>query len=138
MSAASTAKAGATCAISLTPRHAASHDAARAIHVERMAQFIGENAMEDISVEDVANAASLHPNYAMALFKRSLGLTINQSITRHRLDTAQSLLIATDMAVTEIAFNCGFGSLSRFYDAFNQRFRTSPRAFRQRVAPSAG
>ncbi|MCX7347653.1 MAG: hypothetical protein NTU78_18335 [Alphaproteobacteria bacterium] len=30
------------------------------------------------------------------------------------------------------AFDCGFGSLSRFYEAFEQRFQTSPAAFRQR------
>ncbi len=118
--------------------HAASHDPDRALHVERMARFVGENALDDITVEDVAEAAGLHPNYAMTLFKRSLGLTINQSITRHRLDTAQSMLIATEMPVAAIAFDCGFGSLSRFYDAFKERFHISPKVFRQRITQSLG
>ena len=76
-----------------------------------MAQFIGEHALEDISADDVAKAAGLHPNYAMSLFKRAVGLTIKQSITRHRLDMAQSMLIATDLPVATIAFDCGFDSL---------------------------
>ncbi|MGL4295686.1 MAG: helix-turn-helix domain-containing protein [Aestuariivirga sp.] len=109
-----------------------SHDTERALHVERMARFIGEKGLEPIAVEDVAKAAGLHPNYAMALYKRAVGLTIKQSITRHRLDTAQSMLIGTDLPVATIAFDCGFGSLSRFYEAFEQRFQTSPAAFRQR------
>ena len=105
------------------------HD--RAVRVETMARFIGEHALEDISTEDVARAADLHPNYAMTLYKRAVGLTIKQSITRHRLDTAQSMLIASDLAVASIAFDCGFGSLSSFYAAFEQRFHNSPAAFRQ-------
>lgn len=107
------------------------HDHDRALRVEKMAQFIGEHALEDISAEDVARAAGLHPNYAMALFKRAIGLTIKQSVTRHRLDTAQSMLIASDLPVASIAFDCGFGSLSSFYAAFEQRFHKSPAAFRQ-------
>jgi AraC family transcriptional regulator, melibiose operon regulatory protein len=102
----------------------------RAFRVERMARFISEKALEDISAEDVARAADLHPNYAMSLFKRAMGLTIKQSITRHRLDTAQSMLIASELPVASIAFDCGFGSLSSFYAAFEQRFHNSPAAFR--------
>ncbi|PZF75380.1 AraC family transcriptional regulator [Aestuariivirga litoralis] len=107
------------------------HDHDRALKVEKMAQFIGEHALEDIAADDVARAAGLHPNYAMSLFKRGVGLTIKQSITRHRLDMAQSMLIATDLSVAAIAFDCGFNSLSSFYTAFTQRFRQSPAAFRE-------
>jgi AraC-like DNA-binding protein len=111
-----------------TAHHGHDHD--RALKVEKMVQFIGEHALEEISADDVAKAAGLHPNYAMSLFKRAVGLTIKQSITRHRLDMAQSMLIATDRPVAAIAFDCGFNSLSSFYTAFAQRFHKSPAAFR--------
>jgi AraC family transcriptional regulator, melibiose operon regulatory protein len=110
--------------------HAANHDTERALHIEKMSRYVAEHATEDISVNDVALTTGLHPNYAMTIFKRSVGLSINQAIIRHRLDTAQSLLISTDMPVAEIAFDCGFGSLSRFYEAFKKRFRTNPKEFR--------
>lgn len=112
---------------------AGTHDPARLRHVERMARFIGERSGENIAVEDVAKAAGLHPNYAMSLFKKAVGMTINQSIVRHRLDAARSLLVATDRPVAQIAFESGFGSLSRFYEAFERRFHTAPGAFRQRL-----
>jgi AraC family transcriptional regulator, melibiose operon regulatory protein len=115
-----------------TTAHNHNHD--RVIRVERMARYIGERALEDIDAEDVARAADLHPNYAMTLFKRAVGMTIKQSITRHRLDTAQSMLIATDQPVATIAFDCGFGSLSSFYASFEHRFRASPAAFRRAFA----
>jgi AraC family transcriptional regulator, melibiose operon regulatory protein len=112
--------------------HSLDHD--RAVKVERMARFISEHALEDISAEQVTKAADLHPNYAMSLFKKAMGLTIKQSITRHRLDTAQSMLIGSDLSVATIAFDCGFGSLSSFYAAFEQRFQKSPAAFRNAFA----
>jgi AraC-like DNA-binding protein/mannose-6-phosphate isomerase-like protein (cupin superfamily) len=112
--------------------HSLYHD--RAVKVENMARFISEHALEDISAEQVAGAVELHPNYAMTLFKKAMGLTIKQSITRHRLDTAQSMLIGSDLAVASIAFDCGFGSLSSFYAAFEQRFNKSPAAFRNAFA----
>lgn len=111
------------------------HGAGRAINIETMSRFIGEHGLEDISVGDVAAAAGLHPNYAMSLFRRSVGMSIKQSITRHRLDMAQSLLIASDQPIAAIAFDCAFGSLSSFYAAFEQRFGTSPAAFRRRYMP---
>jgi AraC family transcriptional regulator, melibiose operon regulatory protein len=114
------------------------HDHDRALKVEAMARFISEKSLENISAEDVAKAANLHPNYAMSLYKRAMGLTIKQSITRHRLDTAQSMLISTDLPVATIAFDCGFGSLSSFYAAFEQRFEKSPAAFRNTFADKVG
>jgi len=119
------------------PANKTSHDAERSHHVENIARFIGENGINDISVEEVARASGLHPNYAMALYKRSVGMSIKQSITRHRLDTAQSMLIGTDVPVASIAFDCGFGSLSSFYEAFKRRFLISPAAFRRSFSPKA-
>ncbi|MGL3607516.1 helix-turn-helix domain-containing protein [Rhizobium sp. G187] len=108
-------------------------DSERVEHVERMLRFIAEHALEPISADDVGNDAGLHPNYAMAIFKRAVGHTINQAIVRHRLDTAQSLLISTDLSITDVAFESGFGSVSRFYEAFAARFLEKPTAFRRRM-----
>lgn len=102
-------------------------------NVERMLRYIGEHALEDIGVPDVASHVGLHPNYATSLFRRALGLTINQSIIQHRLDTAQSLLACSDIPVTSIAFDAGFGSVSRFYQAFHRRFGIRPGAYRDKV-----
>ncbi|WP_377293132.1 helix-turn-helix domain-containing protein [Rhizobium sp. SG2393] len=113
------------------------HDGERIEHVETMLRFVAEHALEDISASHVGAAAGLHPNYAMTLFRRSVGHTINQAIVRHRLDTAQSLLISSDLSVTEVAYESGFRSVSRFYEAFADRFRDRPQAFRKRMRAKA-
>jgi AraC-like DNA-binding protein len=99
--------------------------------VEAMVRFISERFADDIAVSDVAAVAGLHPNYAMQLFKRTLGLTIADYVTRNRLDTAQALLVSSEDDIAGVAFASGFGSLSRFYEAFHARFAMSPAKFRK-------
>jgi AraC-like DNA-binding protein len=108
-----------------------SYDAERIAPVEIMSRYIGENGRKEIRVDEVARASGLHPNYAMQLFKRAVGMSLKQAITRHRLDAAQSMLIASDRAIASIAFECGFRSLSSFYEAFERRFNASPAQFRR-------
>ena len=96
-----------------------------------MARYMAANADKPIGVEDVAQAVGLHPNYAMAVFRRSLGTTIGAYLTRQRLHVAQQRLVATRTDITSIAFDSGFGSLSRFYEAFGRHFGMSPHRYRQ-------
>jgi len=110
------------------------HDASRLIPVERMSRYIGEHCRDDISAEDVARASGLHPNYAMQLYRRAVGTSIKQSIIRNRLDAAQSMLVSSERPIAAIAFECGFGSLSNFYSAFDRRFSASPAEFRKALA----
>lgn len=46
--------------------------------IEQMAIFITENYQERISTADIAAAANLHPNYAMALFRARCGVTLGE------------------------------------------------------------
>ena len=85
-----------------------------------------------IGVEEVSQVVGLHPSNATANFQKVLGLSIAQYIRRRRLNQAMKLLVDTDKAIIEIAFNCGYGSLSRFYDAFQKQVRCTPRAYRLR------
>jgi len=110
-----------------------SADAKRMAPVEKMTRYIGEHGNGHLHAEAVACASGVHPNYAMQLFKRAVGMTVKQAITRHRLDAAQSMLIASDRSIATIAFDCGFGSLSSFYEAFERRFGASPAHFRKAV-----
>ena len=103
-----------------------------------MARFMTEHATKPIDVADVARKTGLHPNYAMTVFRNSFGLTIGTYLLRQRLHRAQALLAATDAPVSAVAFESGFGSVSRFHAAFRENFGISPRRFRaQRSAARA-
>ena len=102
-------------------------------HVEAMATYIAAHYHEPIGVTQVAGHVGLHPNYAMALFKRVVGLPVAAYITRHRLSHAQAMLLGSDKKVLAVAMDCGFGSLSSFYDAFRQHLHRTPREYRDEL-----
>jgi AraC-like DNA-binding protein len=98
--------------------------------VEAMAGFISRSFRESVGVPEIAEAVYLHPNYAMTLFRRHTGMTLSQYLVLQRVAHAQRLLATTDIPLSEIAFSSGFGSVSRFYEAFRQQTGSSPRRFR--------
>lgn len=99
-------------------------------HVEVMTAFIAEHYADELSIETIARVANLHPNYAMNLFKTEFGLSLGEFLTRTRISHAQRLLATTSRGVLAIAFECGFGSASRFHAAFKRICGKTPNAYR--------
>lgn len=95
-----------------------------------MAGYIASHYQEPITVQDVADEVMLHPNYAMTVFRKQVGVTINAYITRQRLAHAQRMLVTTDASILDVGLDSGFGSPSRFFQAFKKEVGCSPRAFR--------
>lgn len=95
-----------------------------------MARFVAENHARPLRAEDTASHVGLHPNYAMTLFQRYYGMTLNGYLTRMRVCQAQYLLISTESEIAEISLETGFGSLSRLYEAFKAVSGHTPRQYR--------
>ena len=98
---------------------------------EQMAAHVARHYTEPLSVEEVSRSVGLHPGYAMTLFRKTFGMTLVEYVTQHRLTHAQRLLATTDKAVLTVALESGFGSLSRFNDAFKRACGCTPREHRK-------
>jgi AraC-like DNA-binding protein len=101
--------------------------------VDRMARFMAEHYAEPLRICDVAQAVDLHPNYAMALFRHTLGMSIGAFLTHYRVASAQRLLATSDAQVLQIALDTGFGSASHYYKVFRHVCGQTPRAYRART-----
>ncbi|WP_354644313.1 helix-turn-helix domain-containing protein [Kitasatospora camelliae] len=106
--------------------------------VVAMARHIAEHFREPLTVADIAAAARLHPNYAMGQFRKVLHTTVGDYLTSSRLAEARRLLITTDLPITRVAAESGFGSGSRFYAAFTSACGVPPARFRREHADAAG
>ena len=107
--------------------------------VVHICDFIADNFREDIDSSDIAQAADIHPKYAMNVFKKSTGMTLNDYVNLMRLSYAQALLMRDDANVLQVAMDSGFGSLSAFNKSFRKIAGMSPTDFRRDVRgrPSA-
>ncbi|MBG1232398.1 helix-turn-helix domain-containing protein [Aestuariivirga litoralis] len=100
--------------------------------VQVMTSFINSDFMNPIDVSDVAKVSGLHPSSATATFRKVLGQSIAQYLRQRRLNHALKLLADTDMAIIEVAYESGHGSLTRFYDAFQRQVGCTPKDYRRR------
>jgi AraC-like DNA-binding protein len=100
-------------------------------NVGRMCDFIAEHFLYDIDCVDIAAAAGIHPKYAMSIFRKSTGMTLNEYVNLLRLSYAQAMLMHQDANVLRVAMDSGFGSLSAFNKSFRKLAGMSPSDFRR-------
>ena len=100
--------------------------------LEAMVNYMATHFQDRLIVGQIAEAADLHPNYACSLFKKACGITLHAYLTQLRISHAQRTLVTTDRTVLDIAADAGFGSASRFYEAFKASCALSPDAFRKK------
>ncbi len=101
-------------------------------NVERIAIYIAQNYHNPIKVAEIGAAVGLHPDYANSIFKKAFGSTLNEYIIEERISHAKRKLVATNKSITEISFECGFNSISRFNNAFRRMNNCTPREFRKK------
>ncbi len=65
-------------------------------------------------------------------FTRLMGGSPQAHLLKSRIQAAAALLADHDRAITEIAFSCGFNTLSSFNRAFKAMHKMNPRDYRQR------
>lgn len=100
--------------------------------VEQIALFIAQNYRQPIKAADISEKVGLHPDYANVIFKKSFGTTINEYIIQERISYAQRKLITSDKSITDILYESGFNSISRFNAAFRKINKCTPREFKKR------
>lgn len=93
--------------------------------------FVRENYMNNICLEELADVTHLSISALERRFKKHLGKTPNQFINEVRLENARRLLIETNIAVATIANNTGFADHSYFSRQFQKLFSQTPSAFRE-------
>lgn len=85
------------------------------------------------SLNDLARRAGLSSRTLNRRFQRATGQTPTRYIQGLRLREAKALLQHSDLTIAEIAWQCGFGSPSRFAQVFRERHAMSARSYRSAV-----
>ena len=96
-----------------------------------MMRFIHSHYQESISVEDIAREAHISKRVCFRLFQENLHMTPLEYMTSYRLRKACQRLVDTNESITQIAYNCGFGSSSYFGKVFRERYGCTPAAYRK-------
>lgn len=93
--------------------------------------LISENL--SLNVQELAGRLSYHPYYLNAVFKKNEGISLYKYILQRRQIKAYELIMTTSLSLEEIAFLCGFSSLSHFSTAFKAAYRIPPSQLRRQA-----
>jgi AraC-like DNA-binding protein len=84
--------------------------------------YIEQHLCEEITLKQLAEIASLTPNYFSYLFKKLNGVSLCNYINAKRIEKASRLLISgnSDLTMLEIATKCGFNNTANFNKSFKK------------------
>nr|WP_277875391.1 AraC family transcriptional regulator [Aequorivita sp. KMM 9714] len=93
-----------------------------------------ENFQYDLKIPDFAKLCGK----SLSSFKREFEIIFNTTpgrwLIRKRIDHSKTLLLGTNLTVSEVGYECGFKNISHFIKAFKQTSKITPNKFRIRNA----
>lgn len=92
--------------------------------------FVSQNYMHDISMQDAANYMRYSDTYFCRLFKQGFGCNFTTYLTRYRMKEAVRLLKNTELSVKEIALKTGYSDSNYFAKVFKRINGVIPSEFR--------
>jgi transcriptional regulator GlxA family with amidase domain len=99
-------------------------------------QWIAEHPAGDLSVEALAQQASLSPRHFARAFAAEVGLPPGRYVERTRLEAARRHLEDTAEGIEQTARACGYRTTEAMRRAFIEALGVSPAEYRRRFRPA--
>jgi transcriptional regulator GlxA family with amidase domain len=98
--------------------------------IEKVVQFMNENFGKPVRLGEAAKLAGMTETAFSRFFKSKTGVTFVDCLNDIRLGHASRMLIDTTNSIAEIAYDCGFNSISNFNRIFKKKKASRPKEFR--------
>lgn len=100
-------------------------------HSEKIAEYIQVNYMNKLSLNDIAKELSLSKSYVSHVFKEMTGYTVMEYVMGCRLTQVKYLLeMESHKPLKDIAYECGFESVSHFSRFFREKVGVTAKQYR--------
>lgn len=93
-----------------------------------------------LTVSKLANALNIPAHTLSAAINEGAGMSFNEYMNTFRIEEAARRLSSSkyeNLSIEGIAYDCGFNSLSAFYNAFKKINKLTPAKFRQQIFPDS-
>lgn len=102
--------------------------------IKKMIKYINNHYMETFRLEDLASEINLSKSACCREFKKHVKCTVFEYLIDYRITISTTLLLTTNDSITNIAYNCGFGSTSYFIEKFKKKSGVTPLVYRKTFA----
>ena len=97
--------------------------------LEKVKNYIENNYMNDISLDNLAQYVSMSSFYLSRIFSKAYGINIKEFIIKIRMEKAKSMLIEGNKTVKQIAREVGYLDQNYFSKAFKKYTNISPKEY---------
>lgn len=104
---------------------------------QKIIEFVENNYQKRLKLPDFIAISPYSARHISRLFKQDLQMTIMEYLKLNRILMSAVMLQTENISITEIAYECGYESLSCFYTDFGNILSTTPKAFRQQIQTNA-
>lgn len=94
-------------------------------------RYVGENFTRNITLKDMAKELNMSYVYLSRVFAQKIKFKFVDCINSFRIQNAISLLSNYDKSISEICYECGFGSVRQFNRLFLQTMQCTPSEYRK-------
>ncbi|HVU84077.1 MAG TPA: AraC family transcriptional regulator [Puia sp.] len=99
--------------------------------MNKVYSYVYHNIGNPLDIAEIAGLLNMSVSTFSHYFKKRAQKTFTQFVNEMRIGLAKRLLIESEKSIAEIAYECGFSSLSNFNKQFNALVNLSPRVFRK-------
>lgn len=97
-----------------------------------IASYLMKHYAEPVRLAELAEKAHFSLYHFIRVFKKEIGETPHEFLTRCRINQSKNLLITTPLSVEETAHRVGYGDVNTFIRAFRRLTGTTPYRYRCR------
>jgi branched-chain amino acid transport system substrate-binding protein len=98
--------------------------------LKKVFHYIDKNHADDLNVDCIAREVCLSKSRLIHRMRSQYGLTLSDCIAKIRIEKAKALLKQTDMPISKIAHEVGYGDQSYFTKVFKKNLNCTPKDFR--------
>lgn len=98
--------------------------------LQEVLNFCSSNFSNDITLEDIADALHISKFHISHLLNNKLGINFNSYINNLRINRACDMLEDTEIKISDISEDVGFGSIRSFNRAFKDTMNITPMEYR--------
>lgn len=98
--------------------------------IAKCIDYIFDNLQKKLKTGSIADYLGISPSYLSRLFAKEMGMSLSSYIKNQRLSAAAQMLQYSDYSIAEIAEYFEFSSQSHFTSAFQEKYQTTPKRYR--------
>ncbi|MBE6553229.1 MAG: helix-turn-helix transcriptional regulator [Ruminococcaceae bacterium] len=102
-------------------------------YINTVEAYISEHYNENITLSDLSEQLYLCTKQISRIIRRAYNCSLSELVNRKRLAVACMLLKYTNLPISEISANVGYGHENYFFTLFRRTYGRSPRAYRKEM-----